>query len=326
MRKDSNTPAPAQDKSTLQGIFLGLLTVLLFTLITVYRDYLNLATLQDLRHTFFPCKSPITYSLGNFDERFDLTEAEFMNSIQAAEQLWEDALGQELFTQVEDGELVINLTYDYRQAGTERFQELGLNIQNNNESYESLKVQYDESYTTYLAQKSELDSMLKSQDVRSQAYTAEVERTNANGGATPREYRELEAERVALNAEAAAINAKVQAINTTADTVNILSDALNDLADRLNLTAARYNTIGDTLGDEFVEGTFGASSNGDEINIYQFEDQAKLTRVLAHELGHALGLDHVDDPEAVMYRLNESENASLTEADVSALKDLCRLN
>jgi len=327
MRKQpvaSLTPAP--DKSTLQGVFLGLLLVILMSLTFFYRDYLNLATLKNLQHSFFPCKTPITYSLGDLDDRFTISEQEFLEALTEAEQLWEEAVDRNLFEYAEDGEITVRLIYDYRQAGTDRLEELGLNIHNNNESYENLKIQYDEAYATYLAQKGELDTMLKQHEARSSAYTKEVERTDKNGGAKPHEYRQLEAEREALNIEAAAINAKVQSINVSADTVNVLADALNDLADRLNLTAARYNNIGNALGDEFVEGTFGASSHGDEINIYQFESQEKLVRVLAHELGHALGLDHVEDPEAVMYRLNESGNSNLTEADLNALKDLCRID
>jgi hypothetical protein len=290
MRKEPTSPQPAQDKSTLYGVFLGFLLIVLVSVFLFYRQVLGFDVIRELKRTLFPCKTPIEYSLGSFDERFDLSEEQFMAAVAEAEALWEESVGLELFEAVDDnGELEVNLIYDYRQAGTERLQELGLNIQNNNESYEELKAQYDESYETYLAQKSELDTLLKAHEARSAAYTAEVERTNANGGAKPHEYRQLEREREALNAEAAEINAKVADINTSADTVNVLTDALNDLADRLNLTASRYNTIGNALGDEFVEGTFGASSNGGEINIYQFENYDKLVRVLAHELGHALG-------------------------------------
>lgn len=46
-------------------------------------------------------------------------------------------------------------------------------------------------------------------------------------------------------------------------------------------------------------------------------------RVLAHELGHALGLDHVDDKEAIMYQLNQGDNLTLSEADIKALKTKC---
>lgn len=327
MRKQAPQPISALDKSTYQGVFWGLLAIAFVSVFLFYREVFGFNTFRELHRALFPCKSPIEYSLTRFDDRFDISEQQFLEAVREAEILWEEALDQQLFVYVEDNEeLSINLIYDYRQAGTERLEQLGLNIQTNNESYEALKVEYDAAYDTYLAQKAELDVMLKAHEARSAAYTAEVERTNASGGANPREYRQLEAERVALNAEAAAINAKVKDINETADTVNILADALNNLAEKLNLTADHYNTIGDALGDEFVEGTFGASATGGEINIYQFENQEKLIRVLAHELGHALGLEHVDDPDAIMYRLNENENYELTEADIDELKRVCRLD
>jgi len=45
--------------------------------------------------------------------------------------------------------------------------------------------------------------------------------------------------------------------------------------------------------------------------------------LLAHELGHALRLNHSNDPNAVMYRLNQSDAAELTTDDIVALKARC---
>jgi predicted Zn-dependent protease len=50
--------------------------------------------------------------------------------------------------------------------------------------------------------------------------------------------------------------------------------------------------------------------------------------VLAHEFGHALGLDHVEDPQAIMYYLMDKQNIKdlkLTTDDINALKKGCNI-
>ena len=304
------------------GLFLGVL-VGGYAL----REPLNLDVFQNLEHQLFPCKKPLTYSLGTFDTEFGITKEQFLAATLKAEQLWEAPIDKELFQPTaDDGDITINLHYDYRQETTQSLQDLNLHIENNQESYNELRVRYDVTYTDYQREKTELEAMTNEYNEHRSTYEAEVSRVNAEGGASPQEYRQLKQQERQLNAEAATVNTQVAYVNELAGTTNTLARALNDLADRLNIAADTYNTIGAELGDEFVEGTFGASAQGNEINIYQFEDAEHLVRVMAHEFGHALGMDHVEDPEAIMYRLNQGENPTLTEADISALKSVCRLD
>jgi len=47
---------------------------------------------------------------------------------------------------------------------------------------------------------------------------------------------------------------------------------------------------------------------------------------LAHELGHTLGIGHVDNPQSVMYYLmgeQDLKNPHLTKEDLDALKNVC---
>lgn len=64
-----------------------------------------------------------------------------------------------------------------------------------------------------------------------------------------------------------------------------------------------------------------------EINIYHFDSQADLIKVLAHEFGHALNLGHVAGDESIMAALFINRTTfplSLTEFDREEFHNHCR--
>ena len=77
------------------------------------------------------------------------------------------------------------------------------------------------------------------------------------------------------------------------------------------------------LGSEFCGGDYVSKDGKQTITIYQFDDENRLVRVLAHEFGHALGLKHNDNPKAIMYRLMQSDSLNLAPDDIAALKERC---
>ncbi|MES2214229.1 MAG: matrixin family metalloprotease [Patescibacteria group bacterium] len=97
----------------------------------------------------------------------------------------------------------------------------------------------------------------------------------------------------------------------------------NSLVDQAN---QKVSTINESAGKEFNEGEYIYDEAGQRINIYEFTSRAELVRVLAHELGHALGLDHNSNPDSIMYYLNQSENGALTPEDSADLEALCHLS
>ena len=287
-----------------------------------YRDKIKSIWSQSIGY-YFPCSQPIYYSLGTFDTRFGISKTDFLSALSDAEAIWEKPLGKNLFQYDLNGSLKVNLIYDSRQSVTSQLQSMGIVVQNNQASYDSLKAKYGSVVSQYSADKNIFETKLSDFNSQKSAYEAEVAASNKKGGANTDEYNRLNTEKDSLNQAATDLNQSQTELNSEVDSINALATALNQLATTLNITVDKYNTIGSSLGGEFDEGTYTSDSSGQSIDIYQFDNRTKLVRVLAHELGHALGLVHVDDPKAIMYRLNDGINDTATASDLNQVKKLC---
>lgn len=308
------------------GLMNKILNTILLTALVVgsfyYREPIKNVWTQAFSD-FFPCKREISYSLGEFDTRFGISKETFLAALKDAEAIWEKPVGKELFNYSEEGHLEINLIYDSRQETTQTLKNMGITVENNRESYDALKAKYDSVARSYDQEKATFDRRYSAFQVRKSAYEAEVAVANKKGGAGKETYDRLNSEKEYLNQEISALNSLQAVINSSVEDVNALAKALNQLAGTLNINVKQYNTVGRTLGGEFEEGTYTSDSTGQKIDIYQFDNRTKLVRVLAHELGHALGLDHIEDPKAIMYRLNNGINEKLTVGDLKLVKSHC---
>lgn len=274
-----------------------------------------------------PCTVPITYSIGTFDTRFGISREYFLSAIAEAESVWEEPFGKEFFVhENESGNLKINLIYDYRQETTDKLDEVNKTVKEDRATYDALNKEFH-------ILKGELDQMNKDYDIKlaefnknKENYEKEVAYWNSQGGAPKKEYDMLSAQKVKLDSELRQLEILQNTINKKVNEINAMVNTLNHLAEVLNISVEKYNTINKTLGDTFEGGQYTREGLNTKIDIYEFSNREKLVRILAHELGHALSLEHTADPDSIMYYLNESKNMTLSQDDIDTLKEICKID
>jgi len=245
------------------------------------------------------CDEPIAYKIGKIDSGFQMSEEDFKNKVEEATQIWEESYGKNLFEHDPNSYLEINLIFDERQMGLSE-------VERTEEQIEIQKKSLKEKEEEYNKKVAELEKQIEE-------LNKEIDYWNSKGGAPEKEYISLKNLQNKLTEEAKELNDYASKINLVADTVNENINSLNEKVSNLNSLISQKPDVGYYISGE------------EEINVYFYSDENYLINILAHELGHSLGLDHIEKENAIMNPF-VSEKTTLTQEDIDYIKSFCERN
>ncbi len=274
------------------------------------------------KNSELPCRQPIEYSIGQLDASFGISREAFLRDIVQAEAVWETVWGRNLFQYVPEAPLVVNLIYDDRQQQTVEGQALDQTRKKAESIQEKLSTEQERVMTTYEKRSTEYEKALSTFKSRLAEYNKSVTDWNKKGGASPEEYNRLQSEMKSLSALQGDLESRRVLVNTLAEQVNKFSKQQIEVVEKYNDQVKEYSNRYGEGGESFDQGEYTDSA----INIYQFDDEPHLRLVLAHELGHALGIGHIDNPASIMYYFMERQDSVglvPTAEDKAALTAVC---
>lgn len=265
-----------------------------------------------------PCTQVIEYKLGTFDPRFEISKNDFLRIANESSSLWSNALGSTLFVYNDHGPLTINLIYDDRQERTKENELLKAEIANTRNAADNLEKAYMVDKSEYQRRSTIYASRAEAYTTTFNAYDNHVIALNAKGGATQEEYRQMMTEKESLAIEATSLDNERKQLLLLVENINLKIKKYNEFVAYMNSIIKQVNTFGTK---KFTEGKYDPNTN--RIDIYQFTDRIKLKRVLAHEFGHVLNIDHLNDKASIMHYLNVGTTTELSEIDILELQKAC---
>lgn len=242
-----------------------------------------------------PFDTRLRYRIAEVDPRFKLSPEQVQSISQQAAQIWKEGTGQDYFVYDPNAQLEIHLIYDQRQSDSEQSREHLSQLESNQQTWVDKKKRLDQVEQDLLWSKQLLDQKKQQLDQQIQQFNQEQKFAQQNPDQFRQRKETLQQNVQILQLEISQYNQKIAQLNGQIGELNALDQQLDASVQQYKQRFQPHM---------FHKGLF----NGKQILIYEFESEADLRLTLAHELGHALGLAHNDDPKALMYPIMKDQD------------------
>jgi hypothetical protein len=272
-----------------------------------------------------PCSEPLELRVGSLDDRFQMDRATLEEALREVADLWSSSMGEPVVVYSDDAELLVDLVYAEEQQLTDSERQFRDRLQSEGLSIEVMERRFNEREAEYESRAREYEEKTAELQISIDRLNQWVNIHNRNGGFNEDELRQYEYRKASIDKTSQALDRQQAVLMEDAETLNRMISDLNRRIANKNELVDEYNRTF-TGERKFTQGAYEWNQTGKSIQVFQFSSMEELKLVLAHEVGHALGLPHVDNPSSVMYYLmgNQKVNGlALTTEDIQALKALC---
>ena len=281
--------------------------------------------------------------IGTIDEHYakTITKSELKQILMDIESKLENQLGFDVFNYSNSGK-VIDILYVAPQKLEQQIQKKTKKLQRKKEQIDNLKSEfpeelarieeYQKSLNKFASYINEMTISLndyiknanKQRNFNSAQYKSAQRYVQEKQDRIKREIKNLRKERRTLRRMSDEYNKKIRKLNRLVRSHNMLSNQIT----RMNRSIKKVK--GKTFGSKEIslktyykdgkkvrERT--ETTNMTKIEIYGFENKKQLKAVLAHEIGHLVGIPHINVKNSLMHPIlqeKQIENLSLTKEDI----------